>query len=178
MKSKEKEKQGNLKANSMGKVSPKDKKLKTPKQKRRIRNSSNKYLKPGALAQLRYNKALAAKSCTDIGKKRVAVLDAPETCNDVALQNRGIRGSPSMLSPERFQFNPVFGSAEMVNKNIVLRTPKTPSAEDCEFESRLECLPIDLLVFNILFPIWLLYIIFKFNNRFDGYQLVIICLSM
>ncbi|GFY80411.1 F-box family protein [Actinidia rufa] len=130
----------------MGKVSPKDKKLKTPKQKRRIRNSSNKYLKPGALAQLRYNKALAAKSCTDIGKKRVAVLDAPETCNDVALQNRGIRGSPSMLSPERFQFNPVFGSAEMVNKNHVLRTPKTPSAEDCEFESRLECLPIDLLV--------------------------------
>lgn len=141
----------------MGKVALKDKKSKTPKQKRRMRNSSNKYLKPGALAQLRYNKALAAKSCTDLGKKRVAVLDAPETDNSLALEKKGIRGSPSMLSPERFGFSLVAGPFDMINdRNDVLTTPKTPCAEEYECDSRLESLPIDLLVFNVLFPIWLL----------------------
>ncbi|KAF7135141.1 hypothetical protein RHSIM_Rhsim08G0031700 [Rhododendron simsii] len=131
----------------MGKVALKDKKSKTPKQKRRMRNSSNKYLKPGALAQLRYNKALAAKSCTDLGKKRVAVLDAPETDNSLALENKGIRGSPSMLSPERFGFSLVAGPFDMINdRNDVLTTPKTPCAEEYECDSRLESLPIDLLV--------------------------------
>lgn len=129
----------------MGKVAQKDKKSKTPKQKRRMRSSSNKYLKPGALAQLRYNKALAA-SCTDLGKKRVAVLDGPETDNYVALENKGIRGSPSMLSPERFGFSQVVGPVDMINRNYELRTPKTPCAEEYECESRLESLPIDLLV--------------------------------
>ncbi|KAI8017268.1 F-box protein [Camellia lanceoleosa] len=130
----------------MGKVSPKERQSKTPKQKRRIRNSSYKYLKPGALAQLRYNKASTAKSCTDLGKKRVAVLDATKTGNDVVLQNNGIHGSPSMLSPERFEFSPVVGAVDIFNKNNLLRTPKTPSAEVFEFESRLESLPMDLLV--------------------------------
>ncbi|XP_058179747.1 F-box protein At4g35930 isoform X2 [Rhododendron vialii] len=131
----------------MGKVALKDKKSKTPKQKRRMRNSSNKYLKPGALAQLRYNKALAAKSCTDLGKKRVAVLDGPETDNSLALENKGICGSPSMLSPERFGFSLVAGPFDMINnRNDVLTTPKTPCAEEFECDSRLESLPIDLLV--------------------------------
>ncbi|CAL5326508.1 unnamed protein product [Camellia sinensis] len=134
----------------MGKVSPKERQSKTPKQKRRIRNSSYKYLKPGALAQLRYNKASTAKSCTDLGKKRVAVLDATKTGNDVVLQNNGIHGSPSMLSPERFEFSPVVGAADIFNKNNLLRTPKTPSAEVFEFESRLESLPMDLLANAIL----------------------------
>ncbi|KAE9466370.1 hypothetical protein C3L33_01730, partial [Rhododendron williamsianum] len=112
-----------------------------------MRNSSNKYLKPGALAQLRFNKALAAKSCTDLGKKRVAVLDAPETDNSLALENKGIRGSPSMLSPERFGFSLVAGPFDMINdRNDVLTTPKTPCAQEYECDSRLESLPIDLLV--------------------------------
>ncbi|KAJ0097970.1 hypothetical protein Patl1_29138 [Pistacia atlantica] len=92
----------------MGKVSPKDGETKTPKQKRRLRNSSNRYLKPGALAQLRYNRASTAKPCTDLGKKRVAVFDS--------------------------------------KKNHLMGTPKTPREEDCESESRLEALPMDLLV--------------------------------
>ncbi|KAL6993408.1 hypothetical protein U1Q18_011526 [Sarracenia purpurea var. burkii] len=130
----------------MGKVSPKERKSKTPKQKRRIRTSSNKYLRPGALAQLRYNKSLASKSCTDLGKKRVAVLETPKAGRDVATQNKGILGSPSMLSPDRFGFSPLVGPADMISKNNLLRTPKTPSTEDCEFDSRLETLPMDLLV--------------------------------
>ncbi|KAH7841787.1 hypothetical protein Vadar_034379 [Vaccinium darrowii] len=112
-----------------------------------MRSSSNKYLKPGAPAQLRYNKALAA-SCTDLGKKRVSVLDGPETDNFVALKNKGIRGSPSMLSPERFGFSQVVGSVDMINRIYELRTPKTPCAEEYECESRLESLPIDLLIWD------------------------------
>ncbi|XAR58008.1 hypothetical protein NMG60_11026334 [Bertholletia excelsa] len=131
----------------MGKVSPKGKQPKTPKQKRRMRNSSSKYLRPGALAQLRYNKVSAGKSCTDLGKKRVAVLDVSKTENDVLLQNKSVvEGSPSMLSPERFEFSPVAGPTATLNKSNILRTPKTPSAEDCDSESRLESLPMDLLV--------------------------------
>ncbi|XP_052188268.1 F-box protein At4g35930 [Diospyros lotus] len=130
----------------MGKVSPKDRESKTPKQKRRLRNSSNKYLRPGALAQIRYNKASATKSCTDLGKRRVAVLDAPKTGSDVVLQDTGIPGSALMASPVRFGFTPAVGPADFLNKNNLLRTPKTPCAEDSEYESRLESLPMDLLV--------------------------------
>lgn len=88
----------------MGKVSPKDRETKTGKQKRRPRSSSNKYLRPGALAQLRYNKASAAKSCTDLGKKRVALVDADKQKNDVILENKIINRSPTILSPVKFGF--------------------------------------------------------------------------
>ncbi|KAA8532006.1 hypothetical protein F0562_006852 [Nyssa sinensis] len=130
----------------MGKFSPKDGESKTSKQKRRLRKSSNKYLRPGALAQLRYNKVSTSKSCTDIGKKRVGVLDAQKADNDVVLQNKGILGSPLILTPARFAFGPVAGPVDILKQNNLLRTPKTPRAEDDESESRLESLPTDLLV--------------------------------
>ncbi|KAA8547529.1 hypothetical protein F0562_003958 [Nyssa sinensis] len=126
----------------MGKMSPKDNELKTPKRKRRLRNTSNKYLRPGGLPQLRYNKVSATKSRTDIGKIRVAVLDAQKTDNDV----KGIHGSPLMLSPQRFGFSPMVGPVDMIKQNNLLRMPKTPRAEDGQFDSRLESLPMDLLV--------------------------------
>ncbi|XP_057973606.1 F-box protein At4g35930 [Malania oleifera] len=120
----------------MGKVSPKDRGSKTPKQKRRLRSSSNKYLRPGALAQLRYNKASAAKSCTDLGKKRVAVLDAIKIANDdVSLQTKDFEKTPLMLSP-----------VDLRKQNNLVRTPKTPQPDDSDSESRLESLPMDLLV--------------------------------
>ncbi|XP_031276758.1 F-box protein At4g35930 [Pistacia vera] len=120
----------------MGKVSPKDGETKTPKQKRRLRNSSNRYLKPGALAQLRYNRASTAKPCTDLGKKRVAVFDSKKVENeDHRIENRGFDKSPMMLSP-----------VDLRKQNHLMGTPKTPRDEDCESESRLEALPMDLLV--------------------------------
>lgn len=120
----------------MGKVSPKDRDSKTPKKKRRLRSSSNRYLKPGALAQLRYSKASVAKSCTDLGKKRVAVFGTKKVENDdLRIENKVIDKSPLMLSP-----------VDLLKQNHLVRTPKTPRTDDCESESRLESLPMDLLV--------------------------------
>ncbi|XP_042500632.1 F-box protein At4g35930 isoform X2 [Macadamia integrifolia] len=130
----------------MGKVSPKDKGSMTPKQKRRLRNSSNKYLKPGALAQLRYSKAVTAKSCTDIGKKRVVVLDSKKPESDLALQNKAVDQSPPMLSPERISFRAIGGPLDLLKQNKLPISPRTPRTNDCESESRLESLPMDLLV--------------------------------
>lgn len=128
----------------MGKVSPKEKGVKTPKQKKRTRNSSNKYLKPGALAQLRYSKA-AAKSCTDLVKKQVAVLDSKKADNDINLRDHITDESLLMASPERFGISAVMGHHK---QGSLLGTPRTPKAEECESESRLESLPLDLLVFH------------------------------
>ncbi|XP_059623446.1 F-box protein At4g35930 [Cornus florida] len=129
----------------MRKVPSKERESKTPRQKRRLRISKNKYLRPGALAQLRNNKAATTKSCKDLGKKRVAVLDDQQTGNDVVL-NKGVHQSPSVLSPEKFGFGPVVGPLDIIKQNNLMRTPKTPRAEDYRFESRLESLPMDLLV--------------------------------
>ncbi|EEF31240.1 F-box protein At4g35930 [Ricinus communis] len=122
----------------MGKVSPKERDSRTPKQKRRLRSSSSRYLKPGALAQLRYNKAsTATKSCTDLGKKRVAVLTNKKAeGDDIMIENNSvIDKSPLMLSP-----------VDLLKHSYLVRTPKTPRTEDCESDSRLESLPMDLLV--------------------------------
>ncbi|KAI3451396.1 hypothetical protein Pfo_008061 [Paulownia fortunei] len=132
----------------MGKVSPNDRQSKNGRQKRRLRNSNNKYLKPGALAQLRNSRASTSKSCTDLGKKRVAVLNAKQTGGDNSeiLQNKNTDKSPTLLSPVRFQFAPVPGPPDVFSQNNLQNTPRTPRAEECESESRLESLPIDLLV--------------------------------
>ncbi|KAF5735927.1 F-box family protein [Tripterygium wilfordii] len=122
----------------MAKTSPKDRNARTPKQKRRLRSSTNnnKYLKPGALAQLRYSKTSAAKSCTDLGKKRIALVDAKKTENDQQMiQDKVADKSPLILSP-----------VDLRKQNSLVRTPKTPRTEECQSESRLECLPTDLLV--------------------------------
>ncbi|CAN4078696.1 unnamed protein product [Withania somnifera] len=71
----------------MGKVSPKDGKSKTPKQKRRSKSTKSKYLRPGALAQLRDTKISAAKCSTDLWKKRVVVRNADDANEEVVLPN-------------------------------------------------------------------------------------------
>lgn len=131
--------------NSMGKVSPKERGMKTPKQKRRQRNSSNKYLRPGALAQLRYSKA-ATKSCTDLVKKQVAVLDSKKADSDIALGGEAIDESLPIASPEKFGFSPVIGQ---LKQSSLMGTPRTPRVDECESESKLESLPMDLLVFHV-----------------------------
>ncbi|KAK3224368.1 hypothetical protein Dsin_011393 [Dipteronia sinensis] len=120
----------------MGKVSSKDRGSKNPKHKRRLRSSSSKYLKPGALAQLRYSKGSAAKSCTDLGKKRIAVLDVKKMDEvDLVSDSNSIDKSPMMLSP-----------VDLRKQNPWVMTPKTPREEDCNSDSRLESLPMDLLI--------------------------------
>jgi hypothetical protein len=47
------------------------------------------------VGQLRYSKASTAKSCTDLGKSRVALVDA---------DNNTIDGTPTVLSNVRFRF--------------------------------------------------------------------------
>ncbi|KAF8406618.1 hypothetical protein HHK36_008708 [Tetracentron sinense] len=129
----------------MGKVSPGNRESKNPK-RRRIRNSSNKYLKPGALARLRYSKATSDKSCTDLGKKRVIVLDSKKTINDSGPQNKGNDQSSPILSPDMISFPSTVGPLRMLKHCKLPRTPKTPQIQDMESESRLESLPMELLV--------------------------------
>lgn len=121
---------------TMGKVSPKERQSRKSKQKRRMK-SSNKYLKPGVLAQLRYGKNTTAKLCTDLGKKRVAVFDVEKVEENgiVVSENRAAEKSPLMLSPVNLRI-----------QNSLVRTPRTPRFFDFESESRLESLPMDLLV--------------------------------
>lgn len=119
----------------MGKVSSKDT---NPKNRKRLRGSSHKYLKPGTLAQLRDTKSIGAKSCTDIGRKRVVVSESQEADTDLVVGDKAIDKSPLMLSP-----------VNLVKQSNLLLTPKTPRPGDCESESRLESLPMDLLVFTV-----------------------------
>ncbi|XP_021759462.1 F-box protein At4g35930-like isoform X1 [Chenopodium quinoa] len=134
----------------MGKVSPKEKESKTPRQRRRPRNSNNKYLRPGALAQLRYSKASSTKSCTDLGKKRIALSDSKKVDNNdnesvIAQRPVPIHETP-LMSPERFGFPTAVSPFDLVRQNSLLKTPQTPRFEDSDSESRLESLPMDLLV--------------------------------
>lgn len=175
----------------MGKVSPKERGSKNSKQKKRSRGSGNKYLKPGALAQLKYSKASSTKPCTDLGRKRVAVVETKKADVDLGLEDRAIIDrSPLMLSPVNLvkqssllktpntplMLSPVnsvkqsgllktprtplmLSPVDFVRQNSLLKTPKTPRMEDCESESRLESLPMDLLVFfYIWLPLSVLYI--------------------
>lgn len=133
----------------MVKVSPQNRDSKTSKHKPRLRSKSNKYLKPGALAQIRYSKAKSAP-CADIGKERVGGLDGVHKIEESDIQVEGAKSlvdeSPMFLSPVR-GLGPVVGPFDVVKPNYLQSTPKTPSAvEDCNSESRLESLPMDLLV--------------------------------
>ncbi|CAN4116735.1 unnamed protein product [Withania somnifera] len=130
----------------MGKVSLKGGQSKTPKQKRRLRSTKGKYLRPVALAQLRYSKVSAAKSCTDLGKKRVAVITSDETNDQTAVQNTVADKSPTFLSPVKFCYVSANTPIDVSKQNKLQMTPKTPAAFECTSESRLESLPMDLLV--------------------------------
>ncbi|XP_076929977.1 F-box protein At4g35930-like [Bidens hawaiensis] len=132
----------------MGKVSPKEKTSKSSKRKRRI-NSSNKYLKPGALAQIRNNKVSTSKSCIDIGKKKIDVMDTENTQSVTLFHNyNNANGIPIILSPEKFTSSPVAGPLDLIKENNLPRTPTMPQpvGDESVYESRLESLPMELLV--------------------------------
>ncbi|RDX96478.1 F-box protein, partial [Mucuna pruriens] len=119
----------------MGKVSPKEKSWKA-KGRRQSRTSGNKYLRPGTLAQLRCSKPSGSgggsKCCTDLGKKRVAVLHTRKTGAAAHTEN------PRVV----FDKSPV----NLVKQTGFVGTPKTPRLDYSQSESRLESLPMDLLV--------------------------------
>jgi len=107
----------------------------TLKQKKRVKHAKNKYLKPGALAQIRYTRSTSR----DIGKKRI-LLNAKDELEISPQAEVLLESTAPILSPARLNFEP-FGS----NKGQIL--PRTPDA--AEFgDSRLESLPLDLLVWN------------------------------
>ncbi|XP_076915386.1 F-box protein At4g35930-like [Bidens hawaiensis] len=130
----------------MGKVSPKEKMSKTSKQKRRA-HGSNRYLKPGALAQLRNSKASASKLSADVGNKKIDAMDTENTL----FQNECVYDSPVLLSPEKFRYSHVTGPLDVHKENNLQRTPKTPrdpfpELDGSDYDSRLESLPMELLV--------------------------------
>lgn len=155
----------------MGKVSPKDSDSKISARKKKLKSSTNKYLKPGALVQLCYSKAsAAAKSCNnDLGKKRVPVFDTKHArSNQISVEHFSSPKSPLISSPDNIvkrsslvrpmkfddlqvesnKKSPLMLSPMgIVMQNTLLRTPKTPQADPCNSESQLESLPMDLLVF-------------------------------
>ncbi|CAN8229215.1 unnamed protein product [Cochlearia groenlandica] len=156
----------------MGKVSLKDTDSKISTRKKKLKSSSNKYLKPGALVQLCYSKASAAKSCNESGKKRVPLFDTNKhtrRSNKMAMELMDSPKSPLLLSPvnvvrrsnlvrpslfDELQVESnlcknntlMLSPMSIVMQNSLMGTPKTPQADPCNSESLLESLPMDLLV--------------------------------
>ncbi|KAF8672599.1 hypothetical protein HU200_049286 [Digitaria exilis] len=109
----------------------------TLKQKKRVKHAKNKYLKPGALAQIRYSRSTSR----DIGKKRI-LLNVKDELEISPQPEILLESTAPILSPARLNFEP-FGT----NKGQLLpKTPRTPDASDFGGDSRLESLPIDLLI--------------------------------
>ncbi|XP_064977039.1 F-box protein At4g35930-like isoform X1 [Musa acuminata AAA Group] len=111
------------------------------KQKKRVKNTKNKYLKPGALAQIRYSRS-SSKSCTDIGKKRI-VLQSEKAKIDLLNRDEVIQSDSPIVSPIRVSSHLAMDDAKQQKLPL---TPKTPQSVDCDSQSRLESLPMDILV--------------------------------
>ncbi|CAD5196494.1 unnamed protein product [Musa acuminata subsp. malaccensis] len=111
------------------------------KQKKRLKNTRNKYLKPGALAQICYNKT-SSKSCTDIGKKRT-VLESEKEEIGLMREAEVIQSNTPVMSPTKVSSQPAIDEAKHQNLPV---TPKTPQSAVCDRQSRLETLPMDLLI--------------------------------
>lgn len=102
-----------------------------------MKHAKNKYLKPGALAQIRYSRSTSR----DIGKKRI-LLNAKDELELPPQPEVLLESNTLVLSPARLNFEP-FGS----NTGQVLpKTPRTPNASVSCADSGLESLPLDLLI--------------------------------
>lgn len=115
----------------------------TLKQKKGSENGRNKYLKPGALAQLRYSRT-ATRSCKVVGRKRVTSDSEKKVGLPKAEAAVLSTASPAVSpTPTRTDFQFTAGAGDGTRP---LGTPKTPQAERCDSQSRLESLPLELLV--------------------------------
>ncbi|XP_074586708.1 F-box protein At4g35930-like [Curcuma longa] len=111
------------------------------KQKVKVKKNKNKYLKPGALAQMRSNK-MSNKLCTDIGKKRI-VLETEMVKINLLTRADVIEGDALMTSPNRVLSQPMVNEFKLQK---LPATPKTPQSVEFESKSRLESLPMDILI--------------------------------
>lgn len=134
----------------MGKVSPKEKEPMALKQKR-SRKARNRQSRTSSPAQHRFSR-VTTRSCTDIGKKRILVLDSENVKDELLIQAKvvAVDHTPRVLSPERPDIKPMVGLLDGVKQQNFPGTPKTPRAYEFSSESRLESLPMDLLVFCIM----------------------------
>lgn len=134
----------------MGKVSPKEKEPMALKQ-RRSRKARNRQSRTSSPAQHRFSR-VTTRSCTDIGKKRILVLDSENVKDELLIQAKvvAVDHTPPVLSPERPDIKPMVGLLDGVKQQNFPGTPKTPRASEFSSESRLESLPMDLLVFSII----------------------------
>ncbi|XP_078442747.1 F-box family protein isoform X2 [Wolffia australiana] len=107
------------------------------KQKKRGKNIKNRYLKPGALAQIRYSRA-SSKPCTDISRKRVVLQSKESKTSLLCCTQLDIDVTP-MASPSRIEIDASFSYKSPL-------TPKTPATPKRQSTSILESLPMDLLV--------------------------------
>ncbi|MQL70677.1 hypothetical protein Taro_002997, partial [Colocasia esculenta] len=114
------------------------------KQKKRVKNAKGKYLKPGALAQLRYTRAIS-KSCTDIGKKRVVLDSKKAKINILRQAELGVHITP-VASPDGSNLRSVVRVVDGMRSHKSPATPKTPLTTECDSLSGLESLPMDILV--------------------------------
>ena len=114
------------------------------KQKKRVKKTKTRYLKPGALAQMRYTRA-TQKPCTDIGKRRVVLHSKEPKINLLRRTQIDIDITP-VTSPDR---NTFATSLKLLDGNKSYKspaTPKTPATPEFASTSRLESLPMDLLI--------------------------------
>ncbi|KAH9299840.1 hypothetical protein KI387_031522, partial [Taxus chinensis] len=133
--------------------SPTARKRENSKMKSNKGNNGSKYLKPGALAQLRdarmNNKA---SSCTAIGRKRVLVMDYSKiNNNNNSTAGEGRSAAVMMVGGSKIHSASPQKKMFFFSKNPSSPlTPKTPTPKDeaqgPEVESRLESLPFDLLL--------------------------------
>lgn len=109
------------------------------KPKKNSKISKNKYLKPGALAQLRYSRS-TSKSCHVIGKKRILLDTEKENNTSTDRTATSMVLSPALSPVLSLKIDDEMRPAKMP------KTPKTPKDRDFDSDSRLEALPLDLLV--------------------------------
>lgn len=166
-------------------------------------------MKPGA--HIPYSKASGTRSCCDLVKKSVALLDNKKGDRNLLIADKALDRSPLMISPvsplrqnsvlqvdaakalddgvvEGTPTNrsPAFYSPINYSKqNDLLRTPKTPRFEDCDSESMLEALTMDLLVFfrslelfYVVLSLFAFWILFFLEHVFFLYACNILCFYM
>ncbi|XP_074577726.1 F-box protein At4g35930-like [Curcuma longa] len=114
----------------------------TFKQMQKVKKNKNKYLKPGALAQMRHRR-MSNKLCTVIGKKRI-VLETEMAKISLLNQADVTQGDTPMTSPNRIPPQP--NIVDEVKQQKLPATPKTPQSVEFDSQSRLESLPMDILI--------------------------------
>lgn len=112
-------------------------------EKKRGRNSKNRYLRPGALAQLCYRKS-SSKSHRNTGEKKMSPITKKARSNFLyAGENSGDYVSRSLES----SLKTIVGNSDEVPQSNPLETPRrTPSTKQFDSQSCLEALPMDVLV--------------------------------